>query len=108
MTACTADPMYGITLAMNEKIEALISPTKDLPPQLPRIIGLRHITLNRKFLNGKSAEPLGFMLVGATTEFPDNNKIYKCVVDSVIEGGLAHVSRYIYIYNTEHISKVKN
>ena len=92
MSACTADPMYGITLAMNEKIEALISPTKDLPPQLPRIIGLRHITLNRKFVNGKCAEPLGFMLVGATTEFPDNNKIYKCIVDSVIEGGLAHVS----------------
>lgn len=92
MSACTADPMHGITLAMNEKIEALISPTKDLPPQLPRIIGLRHITLNRKFVNGRSAEPLGFKLLGTTTEFPDNNKIYKCVVDSVAEGGLADVS----------------
>lgn len=92
MSTCTADPMYGITLAMNEKIEALISPMKDLPPQLPRIISIRHITLNRKFVDGYSAEPLGFMLRGATTEFPDNNKIYKCVVDSVIEGALADVS----------------
>jgi len=92
MSACTADPMHGITLAMNEKIEALISPTKDVPPQLPRIISLRHVTLNRKFVNGECTEPLGFILRGTTTEFPDNNKIYKCVVDSVAEGGLADVS----------------
>lgn len=96
MSTCTADPMRGITLAMNEKIEALVSPTKDAPPQLPRIIRLRHVTLNRKF-NGPSngprfAEPLGFILRGTTTEFPDNNKIYKCVIDSVAEGGLADVS----------------
>ena len=87
-SSCTADPMHGITLAMNEKIEALISPIKSVPPQLPRIITHRHITLNRK----SSSSELGFIVRGTTTEFPDNNKVYTCAVDSITEGGLADVS----------------
>ncbi|XP_065911252.1 leucine-rich repeat and death domain-containing protein 1-like isoform X2 [Dysidea avara] len=72
---------------MNEKIEALISPIKSVPPQLPRIITHRHITLNRK----SSSSELGFIVRGTTTEFPDNNKVYTCAVDSITEGGLADV-----------------
>ena len=89
---CTADPMHGITLAMNEKIEALISPIKSEPPDLPRIINHRHITLNRK----TSTSELGLSVCGTTTEFcfPNNNKVYvyTCAVESITEGGLADVS----------------